>query len=234
MSRSKLYRSQVEKVESQKVYDIKESLALLKSIPHVKFDETVEIALRLGIDTKQSDQTVRGAVSLPSGTGKKVRVAVVASAEVAEKAKAAGADIVGLDDLIEKIKGGWLEFDSLITTPGDMPKLRALGKVLGPKGLMPNPKTGTVTDNVVGAVKEAKAGKVEFRADKGGCVHVPIGKISFTIEQLEVNCNAVVNAIIAARPSGAKGIYLLAGTICSTMSPGLKISLKDYIKVVAK
>lgn len=233
MNRSKLYRSQAEKIESQKVYEIKEALALLKSIPHVKFDETVEIALRLGIDTKQSDQTVRGAVTLPSGTGKKVKVAVVASGDAADKAKAAGADIVGFDDLIEKIKGGWLEFDSLITTPGDMPKLRALGKVLGPKGLMPNPKTGTVTDNLEGAVREAKAGKVEFRADKGGVAHVPIGKLSFTVDQLIANCSAVVNAIVAARPSGAKGIYLLAGTMSSTMSPGVKISLKDFIKVVA-
>ncbi len=233
MNRSKLYRSQIEKIDTQKVYEINEALTLLKSIPHVKFDETVEVALRLGIDTKQSDQTVRGAVTLPSGTGKKVRIAVVASAEVAEKAKAAGADVVGLDDLIEKIKGGWLEFDSLITTPGDMPKLRALGKVLGPKGLMPNPKTGTVTDNVEKAVKEAKAGKVEFRADKGGCAHTPIGKLSFTVEQLEVNCRTIINAIIAAKPSAAKGTYLLSGTVCSTMSPGLKISLKDFIKVVA-
>ena len=233
MHRSKLYRSQAEKVDRTKVFEIKEAFALLKSLPHVKFDETVDLALCLGIDTKQSDQTVRGAVSLPSGTGKKVRVAVVASGDAADKAKAAGADFVGLEDMIEKIKGGWLDFDSLITTPGDMPKLRALGKVLGPKGLMPNPKTGTVTDNLEGAVREAKAGKVEFRADKGGVAHVPIGKMSFTIEQLDVNIRAIINAISSARPATAKGLFLLSATISSTMSPGIKISLKDFIKVVA-
>jgi len=233
MHRSKLYRSQFEKVDRTKVYDIKEAFTLLKSLPHVKFDETVELALNLGIDTKQSDQTVRGAVTLPSGTGKKIKVAVVASGDAAEKAKIAGADIVGYEDLIEKIKGGWLEFDSLITTPGDMPKLRALGKVLGPKGLMPNPKTGTVTDNLEGAVREAKAGKVEFRADKGGVAHVPVGKLSFTVEQLDANLRAIINAISSARPATAKGSFLLSATISSTMSPGLKISLKDFIKVVA-
>jgi len=232
MHRSKLYRSQVEKIDSQKQYDLNEALALLKSIPHVKFDETVEMAFRLGIDTKQSDQTVRGAVTLPCGTGKKVTVAVIASGDLADKAKAAGADYVGMEDLIEKIKGGWVEFDSLITTPGDMPKVRPLGKALGPKGLMPNPKTGTVTDDIVTAVKEAKAGKVEFRADKGGCAHVPIGKLSFTVEQLEQNGKAVIHAIDASRPTTAKGIFLLSCTISSTMSPGIKISLKDYIKVV--
>ncbi|HBM15469.1 MAG TPA: 50S ribosomal protein L1 [Lentisphaeria bacterium] len=233
MHRSKLYRSQIEKVERAKLYDLKDAFTLLKSLPHVKFDETVELALKLGIDTKQSDQTVRGAVTLPSGTGKKVTVAVVASGDAAEKAKAAGADFVGYEDLIEKIKGGWLEFDSLITTPGDMPKLRALGKVLGPKGLMPNPKTGTVTDNLEGAVREAKAGKVEFRADKGGVAHVPVGKLSFTIDQLDANIRAIINAITSAKPSGAKGTYLISATISSTMSPGIKISLKDFIKVVA-
>ncbi len=231
MHRSKLYRAQSEKLDSAKVYDLREALTAIKSIPHVKFDETVELAFKLGVDPKQSDQNVRGAVTLPKGTGKKIRVAVVAAGDVAEQAKAAGADIVGMEDLIAKIQSGWVEFDSLIATPAAMPKVRTLGKMLGPKGLMPNPKTGTVTDNVGQAVREAKAGRVEFRANEGACAHVPVGKLSFSVEDLAENCSAIVHALVRARPAVAKGTYILSCTLSSTMSPGLKINTKDFVKV---
>ena len=230
MHRSKLYRSQAEKIERNQLYDLSEALQILKEMPHVKFDETVEISFKLGIDPKQSDQNVRGAVTLPKGSGKQVTVAVIASGEAAEEAKAAGAETVGMDDLIEKIKGGWLEFDSLIATPGAMPKVRPLGKMLGPRGLMPNPKTGTVTDNVANAVKEAKAGRVEFRADKGACAHVPVGKLSFNAEDLDINCKAVVKALLSARPASSKGNYLVSCAVCSTMSPGIKVKISDFTK----
>ena len=230
MHKSKLYRSQAEKFEHQQLYDLNDALKILKEMPHAKFDETIEISFRLGIDPKQSDQNVRGAVTLPKGTGKQVTVAVVATGEVANEAKAAGADVVGMEDLIAKIKDGWLEFDSLIATPAAMPKVRPLGKLLGPRGLMPNPKTGTVTDNVANAVKEAKAGRVEFRADKGACIHVPVGKLSFAAEDLNENCNTIVQAILSARPASTKGAYILSCAVCSTMSPGIKVKVSDFTK----
>ncbi len=230
MHRSKLYRSQSEKIESQQIYSLSDALTILKDMPHAKFNETVEISFNLGIDPKQSDQNVRGAVTLPKGSGKKVTVAVIAAGDSAEAAKAAGADEVGMEDLIEKIKGGWLEFDSLIATPAAMPKVRPLGKLLGPRGLMPNPKTGTVTDNVADAVKEAKAGRVEFRADRGACAHVPVGKLSFTVEDLDINCMSVIKAIVAARPASTKGAYIVSCAICSTMSPGIKVKVSDFTK----
>ncbi len=233
MRRSKLYRNRTSNIEPLKQYDLSEALQMLKSMPSVKFDETVEIAFKLGIDPKQSDQNVRGAVTLPKGSGKKVTVAVVAAGDLAEQAKAAGAEHVGMEDLIAKIKDGWLEFDSLIATPAAMPKVRPLGKLLGPRGLMPNPKTGTVTENITKAVEEAKAGKVEYRADRGACAHVPVGKLSFTAEDLEENCKAVIHAIIGARPVSTKGTYILSCSICSTMSPGIKIKPKDFTKAVA-
>ena len=232
MKRSKLYRSQTEKFENQH-YPLTDALQILKEIPHVRFDETVELSFKLGINPKQSDQNVRGAVTLPKGTGKQVTVAVVAAGEAAEQAKAAGADVIGMEDLITKIKDGWLGFDSLIATPAAMPKVRPLGKLLGPRGLMPNPKIGTVTDNVASAVKEAKAGRVEFRSDKGACVHVPVGKLSFTVEDLNVNCNTVIQAIQSARPASTKGTYILSCSLCSTMSPGIKVKAGDFTKVVA-
>ncbi len=231
MGKSKLYRSRLEKLEANKVYGLREALDILKSMPQVKFNETVELAIKLGIDPKQSDQNVRGATSLPNGTGKNVKVAVIATDEAAEQAEKAGADFVGMDDLIGKIKDGWMDFDVLIATPAAMPKVRPLGRALGPRGLMPNPKIGTVTDNVAGAVKEAKAGRVEFRADRGGCAHVPVGKASFTSEQLEGNCNTVIQAILAAKPASTKGSYFVSCSICSTMSPGIKVSTKDFAKV---
>ena len=231
--KSKLYRAQSEMCESMKRYTLSDAFVLLQKMPHIKFDETIEIAFKLGIDPRQSDQNVRGAIPLPKGTGKKVKVAVIAADAAAKDASDAGADIVGYDDLIEKIKGGWLEFDVLIATPDAMPKIRALGRVLGPRGLMPNPKTGTVTDKTGDAVREARAGRVEFRNDKGACIHVPIGKMSFSPDDLKENCMAVVNAVLRAKPASAKGVYVQSCTVSSTMSPGLKVDLKELNKVVS-
>jgi len=192
-----------------------------------KFDETLEIHMRLGIEVKHADQQVRSTVVLPSGTGKPVRVAVVAKGEKIKEAEDAGADIVGAEDLVEKIQGGFFDFDVLVSTPDAMGMLGKLGKLLGPKGLMPNPKTGTVTFNVKDAVKELKAGRVEFRADKQGMVHVPIGKISFTQEALMKNYAALSDAIIKAKPSASKGTYLKSVYLSSTMGPGIKIDAKQ-------
>ena len=227
MRRSKLYKSQVSSFESTARYTIKEALDALKAMPAVKFDQTVEAAFRLGIDPRKSDQNVRGAVALPSGTGKSVRVAVVCDGPQAEAATAAGADYVGYEDLVEKIKNDWQEFDILIATPNAMKLVRPLGRQLGPRGLMPNPKTGTVTEDVASAVKEAKAGRVEFRADKGGCVHVPFGKLSFTAEALEANLRVIIDALVKARPSSTKGAYMLGCTISATMTPGVKLVTKE-------
>lgn len=227
MRRSKLYKSQVSTFESTARYTIKDALNALKAMPAVKFDQTVEAAFRLGIDPRKSDQNVRGAVALPSGTGKSVRVAVVCDGPQAEAATAAGADFVGYEDLVEKIKNDWQEFDILIATPNAMKLVRPLGRQLGPRGLMPNPKTGTVTEDVANAVKEAKAGRVEFRADKGGCVHVPFGKLSFTAEALEANLRVIIDALVKARPSSTKGAYMLGCTISATMTPGVKLATKE-------
>ncbi len=227
MRRSKLYKSQVSTFETAARYTIKDALNALKAMPAVKFDQTVEAAFRLGIDPRKSDQNVRGAVALPSGTGKSVRVAVVCDGPQAEAAKAAGADYVGYEDLVEKIKNDWQEFDILIATPNAMKLVRPLGRQLGPRGLMPNPKTGTVTEDVALAVKEAKAGRVEFRADKGGCVHVPFGKLSFTTDALEANLRVIIEALLKARPSSTKGAYMLGCTISATMTPGVKLVSKE-------
>jgi large subunit ribosomal protein L1 len=225
--RSKLYRARAEKLDRNIKYSFGDALNILKAMPVPKFDETVDLVFRLGTDPRQSDQNVRGAVSLPKGTGKKVRIAVIAEGDKIEQAKSAGADFAGMEDLIEKIKGGWLDFDVLIATPSAMSQVRTLGKVLGPKGLMPNPKTGTVTDQVDNAVKEAKAGRVEFRVDKGACVHVPVGKLSFKVEDIAENCKAVIQAVLRAKPSAFKGIYLLSCTLSATMSPGVKLDVNE-------
>ena len=227
MRRSKLYKSQIGSFEATARYTVKEALDALKAMPAVKFDQTVEAAFRLGIDPRKSDQNVRGAVALPSGTGKSVRVAVVCDGPQAEAAKAAGADYVGYEDLVEQIKNGWQDFDILIATPNAMKLVRPLGRQLGPRGLMPNPKTGTVTENVEPAVKEAKAGRVEFRADKGGCVHVPFGKLSFTTEALEANLRVIIDALLKARPSSTKGAYMLGCTLSATMTPGVRLNSKE-------
>jgi large subunit ribosomal protein L1 len=228
--KSKLYRSQTAGLDKTNATDLREALDVLKGMPHVKFDETVELAFKLGIDPRQSEQNVRGAVPLPNGSGKTVRVAVVASDDAAEAARAAGADFVGFEELLEKIKEGWLEFDALIATPAAMQKLRPLGRVLGPRGLMPNPKTGTVTDDPASAVKAAKAGRVEYRSDRGGVVHVPVGKLSFETDALVENANAVVQAIIRARPPAAKGVYLQTCTVSATMSPGIKLDTRQFVR----
>ncbi len=233
MPKSKLYKTQSEVIDIEKKYQLSEAFAILKEMPHVKFDESVDIAVKLGIDSRQSDQNVRVAIPLPKGTGKKVTVAVVAADAAADQAKAAGADFVGMEDLIAKMQGGWLDFDILIATPDAMQKVRPLGRVLGPRGLMPNPKTGTVTDNVEAAVAEAKAGRVELRADKGGCVHAGIGKLSFSAEDLIANAEAVIAALLRAKPASAKGIYIQNFSISSTMSPGMKIETKDLVKAAS-
>jgi large subunit ribosomal protein L1 len=230
-SRSKLYKSRVSTFDKSKSYTLEEAVTILKGMPAAKFDESVDVAVKLGIDPRQSDQNVRGAVSLPNGTGKSVTVLVVADGDAAEAARAAGADFVGMDDMIEKIKGGWTDFDVMIATPAAMTKVRTLGRMLGPKGLMPNPKTGTVTDDTAKAVTESKGGRVEFRADKGASAQVLAGKMSFDPAHLVENAKTIVTAIIRARPSAAKGTYLLGCTISSTMSPGVRVDLKEFLKV---
>ncbi len=231
MKRSKLYRSRLKVFNRQQYYPLSEGIRLLKEMPStIKFDETVELAFRLGIDPRQSDQIVRGAMVLPQGTGKKQTVVVIAEGEFAVKAKDAGADEVGYEELIQKIRGGWLDFDVLIATPSAMKEVRTLGRVLGPRGLMPNPKTGTVTEDTASAVHDAKAGRVEYRCDRAGCVMVPIGKMSFTKEALEENAQAVLSTILRARPSAAKGVYLQSMTLSSTMSPGIRLDVKVAAK----
>ena len=231
MRRSKLYRQQLEALGDLSVRcGAADAIAKLKALPGVKFDQTVEVAFKLGIDPRKSDQTVRGAVALPRGTGKLVRVAVVADGNAAQEARDAGADVVGFEDLVQKIKDGFADFDVLIATPDAMRLVRPLGRQLGPRGLMPNPKTGTVTDAVGAAVKEAKAGRAEFRADRGACVHVPVGKLSFEADALKENFDAVVEALLKAKPATAKGAYLLSCTLCATMTPGVKINIKELVK----
>lgn len=231
MRKSKLYRKQLEVLGDLQVqHTVEEALELLKKLPAVKFDQTVEVAFKLGIDTRKSDQTVRGAVALPRGTGKTVRVAVVAEGAQAQEAKDAGADIVGLDDLVQKIKDGFLDFDILIATPATMKQVRPLGRQLGPRGLMPNPKTGTVTDAVGTAVREAKSGRAEFRADRGGCVHVPFGKLSFEADALKENFMTIADSINKAKPASTKGVYIISCTISATMTPGVKINVKELTR----
>lgn len=230
MRKSKLYRKQAEMYDRHQLYTLGNALQILRDMPHVKFNETVELAFRLGIDPRQSDQNLRGAVPLPKGTGKTVRVAVIAAEAAADAAKAAGADHVGMADLIAKIKDGWMDFDVLITTPDAMAQVRPLGRALGPRGLMPNPKTGTVTDDVAAAVAEAKAGRVEYRNDKGGCVQVPVGKISFSVEDLIENSATVIHAILRAKPPAASGVYMQGCTVSTTMSPGIRLDIKEYMK----
>ena len=232
MHKSKLYRQQVEALggDLQRRFGVAEAIDALKKLPGVKFDQTVEVAFKLGIDPRKSDQTVRGAVPLPCGTGKTVRVAVVADGDQAAQAKEAGADVVGYEDLVQQIKDGFQDFDILIATPDAMKMVRPLGRQLGPRGLMPNPKTGTVTEAVGAAVKEAKAGRAEFRADRGACVHVPFGKVSFEAAALKENFEAIVAALVKAKPATAKGTYMVSCTLSATMTPGLKINLKELVK----
>lgn len=222
--RVKAYR---EKIESGKVYSISEALQLLKEVSSVKFVESVDVSINLGIDPRKSDQVVRGAAVLPNGTGKTVRVAVFAQGDNAEAAKAAGADVVGMDDLAEEIKGGRSDFDVVIAEPAAMRVVGQLGQILGPRGLMPNPKVGTVTADIATAVNNAKAGQVRFRADKGGVVHSIIGKIDFEEAKLEENLKALVAEINKLRPAAAKGIYLKKVFLSSTMGPGIAIDVAE-------
>jgi len=216
-----------EKVDNEKLYGVDEALALLREVASKKFDETVEVALNLGVDPRHADQMVRGMVSLPAGTGKEMKVAVFARGDKADEALKAGADKVGAEDLMEDMQAGNLDYDRIIATPDMMGVVGRLGKVLGPKGLMPNPKLGTVTPNVAQAVKDAKGGQVEFRVEKQGIIHSGIGKVSFTDAQLKDNFTAFVDAIVKAKPSGAKGKYLKKVSLTSSMGPGLKIDTAE-------
>lgn len=229
MKHGKKYRAAKEKVAERRELAIDEAVKLVKENAFAKFDETVEMSVRLGVDPKHADQMVRGTVALPNGTGKSVRVLVIAKDEKLEEARAAGADHAGNEDYIEKIKGGWADIDVIIASPDMMPKLGPLGKILGPKGLMPNPKAGTVTPDVGKAVKEFKAGKIEYRVDKTGNIGVPIGKVSFTEQALVENALAFMDAVIKARPSASKGTYLKNASISSTMGVGLKLSTAELI-----
>jgi large subunit ribosomal protein L1 len=211
-------------VDKAKLYEPLEALSIIKSMPKSKFDETVEVAIRLGVDPRHADQQIRGAVVLPYGTGRTVKIAVFAKGEKAKEAQEAGADKVGAEDLIEEIQKGWMDFDVAVATPDMMGAVGKLGKLLGPKGLMPNPKTGTVTMDITKAVKEIKAGKVEYRVDKAGIVAVPIGKVSFDADKLTRNFRTIMDVIIKAKPASAKGTYVKSVVVSSTMGPGLKIS----------
>jgi large subunit ribosomal protein L1 len=224
----KKYRAAEKNRDIVTAYQAKQALELVKKSAFAKFDETVEIAVRLGVDPKHADQVVRGTVVLPAGTGKTVRVLVIATGDKAKEAEAAGADFVGADDMIAKIKDGWLDFDVLVATPDQMGKLGQLGRVLGPRGLMPNPKAGTVTMDVTRAVRETKAGKIEFRVDKAGNVQAPIGKVSFPLESLETNFNAFMDQIVRSKPASSKGVYVRNVSVSSTMGPGVKIDINPY------
>ena len=209
-------------------YQPKQALEIVKKSAFAKFDESVEVAVRLGVDPKHADQVVRGTVALPAGTGKSVRVLVIATGDKAKEAESAGADFVGADDMIAKINDGWLEFDVLIATPDQMGKLGRLGRVLGPRGLMPNPKAGTVTMDVERAIRETKGGKIEFRVDKAGNVQAAIGKVSFPLESLETNFNAFMDQIVRSKPASSKGVYVRNVSVSSTMGPGVKVDVNPY------
>lgn len=226
-TQGKKYREAAAKVEAGREYAAQDAVSLVKQTSYVKFDATVDVAVRLGVDPRHADQVVRGTVILPHGTGKSVRVLVVAQGDRAKDAEAAGADFVGIEYL-QKLKDGWLECDVIVATPDVMGQLGALGRILGPRGLMPNPKAGTVTMDVAKAVKEIKAGKIEFRVDKTGNVHAPIGKVSFSAEQLAENLHAFLETIVKAKPSAAKGTYLRSATVTSTMGPGVTLDTAGY------
>lgn len=228
--KSKKFTEAASRVED-KNYTIDDAIKLCKETSFAKFDETVDLAFNLGVDPRHADQMIRGAIALPAGTGKSVRVCVITSGEKIAAAEAAGADFVGGDDLVAKIAGGWLEFDRVIASPDMMGKLGRIGRVLGPRGLMPNPKLGTVTPDVAKAVTEQKAGKVEYRTEKNGIIHVPIGKKSFEDGKLRENLNAIVNAIVKAKPASAKGTYLKTLTLSTTMGPGVKIDTLEALSI---
>ena len=226
---SKRFKKALELVDAKKTYPLKAAVEVLAKFPKAKFNETVDLAFRLGVDPKQSDQMVRGTVPLPHGSGKTVKVLVFAKGgPAADAAKAAGAEFVGFDDMIKKCVDGWTDFDVAIATPDAMIEVRKLGKVLGPRGLMPNPKTGTVTEDTAKAVREVKAGRVEFKIDKAGNVHVPVGKASFNALQLEENARAVIEALAKSRPTSVKGTFIQSCAISATMSPPVRVDLKEF------
>ncbi|MBI3178273.1 MAG: 50S ribosomal protein L1 [Deltaproteobacteria bacterium] len=231
---AKRYKESLALVDRAKRYDVSEAFDLIKKFKPAKFNESVDVAFRLGVDPRQSDQMVRGVVGLPHGTGKALRVLVFAKGEQEEAAKAAGADFVGSDDLVEKIKGGWLDFDRAIATPDMMPKIGPIAKILGPRGLMPNPKVGTVTKDVAKAVQDQKAGAVEFRVEKAGIVQAPIGRLSFSAQQLAENFKTLLEQIVKQKPASAKGIYIQTISVSSTMGPGIKIDPARAQASVAK
>jgi len=228
--RGKKYLKVKEKIDSTRKYPLDEAISVLKETSYANFDETVEAAIRLGVDPRKSDQMVRGSVLLPHGIGKKVKIAVFAKGEKQKEAQEAGADYVGAEDLVEKVSKGWLEFDKAVATPDMMSVVSKIGKILGPRGLMPNPKVGTVTFNLKQAIDELKKGKIEFRVDKGGIVHVPIGKVSFDNQKLYENMVALMDTIIRLKPATSKGVYIKNVVLSTTMGPGIKVN-PDSIKV---
>ncbi|PIK14192.1 50S ribosomal protein L1 [Halobacteriovorax sp. JY17] len=230
-TKSKKYLEAAAKVDSTKLYSFEEAINLAKETSYVTFDATVDVAFNLGVDPRHADQMIRGALALPAGTGKDVRVCVITSGDKIKAAEEAGADFAGGDDIVQKIAGGWLDFDRVIASPDMMGKLGRIGRVLGPRGLMPNPKLGTVTPDVAKAVAEQKAGKVEYRTEKNGIIHVPVGKVSFEPAKLRQNIDAVVTAIIKAKPSTAKGTYLKTLTFSTTMGPGIKVDTLEALSV---
>ncbi|MZG29364.1 MAG: 50S ribosomal protein L1 [Nitrospinae bacterium] len=220
----KKHRSAAEKVDPDSKYELKEALGLATSVKSEKFDESLDVAIRLGVDPRKADQNIRGSVVLPKGTGKKFRVLVFAKGEKEKEAKDAGAEFVGGDDLVTKIQGGWMEFDRVVATPDMMGQVGKLGKVLGPRGLMPNPKTGTVTFDVKQAIESIQAGKVDYRVDKGGIIHASLGKASFTVEALEENFHALMSALVKAKPASSKGQYVKGVSVSTTMGVGVKVA----------
>ena len=226
----KKFRAALEKIEPNRKYNLEEGLAKVKEIAFAKFDETIELTMWLGVDPRKADQLVRGTVVLPHGLGKSKRVLVIAQGDKIREAEEAGADFVGGEDMVDKIKGGWLDFDAVIATPDMMRLVGGLGKVLGPRGLMPNPKTGTVTPDVTTAVRETKAGKVEYRVDKTGVIHVGIGKVSFDQQLLRENAQTLLDAVVRAKPSTAKGKYVKKVNLAATMSPGVLLDETAYVK----
>ena len=230
MAITKKRKAAAAKVDKNKFYTLKEATSLVKDINTTKFDASVDLHVRLGVDPKKADQSIRGTVSLPHGTGKTKRVLVLCPPDKEAEARAAGADYVGLDEFIQKIEGGWVDVDVIVATPSVMPKIGRLGKVLGPRNLMPNPKTGTVTNDVAAAVNEVKGGKIAFKVDKAGIIHASIGRVSFTPEKLQENSQELINAIIRAKPATAKGTYVKSVFLASSMSPGIALDAKAFIQ----
>jgi large subunit ribosomal protein L1 len=224
----KKYEAAAEQVERDRLYSVDEAVELAKKLAYAKFDETVELGLTLGVDPRKADQMVRGTVVLPHGLGKSKKVVVICSAEKVQEARDAGADEVGGDDIVARIKEGWVDFDALVATPDMMRSVGQLGKILGPRGLMPNPKTGTVTADVGRAVRETKAGKIEFRVDKTGVIHAPVGKVSFDKQLLSENARSLIDAVMRAKPSASKGKYVKNATLSSTMGPGIKLNTAEF------